>query len=241
MINQIQKIIYVHPPKTGGWSIINIFGGSSSIPGQDWGTDGLPLHHTLKFYYDKGYNLDHYFIFSTARNPWKRVVSAYYWLTHFGGFRMPMYKNVKPHKGYSFVDYVKWLADDRVYITHSSDNSFWSHPCPIMDFISVNGIVKVDCICEIETYERDFKFVTDTIQKNPKLPHVNKTNHDDFKSYYDEKSIDIVAKVFRSDIEYFKYKFDDLNYSDYERVIDQKKIDEYKKNRRFLMHGCKKL
>lgn len=241
MINQLHKIIYVHPPKTGGWSIINIFGGSSIIPGQDWGNEGMPQHHTLQFYQNNGYEFNHYFIFATARNPWKRVVSAYYWLKNFGGFRMPMYKGIKPYKPYSFVDYVKWLAEDRIYISHCIDNSFWSHPCCIMDFICVNGNVMVDYLCDIETYEKDFSFVTDIIQKKPYLPHTNKTDHGDFKEYYDDRSIEIVERVFRKDIEYFKYNFEDLDYSDYNRIVNHNKIDEYKRKRSLLLHGCAKL
>lgn len=241
MINHIHKIIYIHPPKTGGWSIINIFGGSSTVPGQDWGNEGMPYHHTMQFYSNTGFNTDHYFTFATTRNPWKRVVSAYYWLKNFGGFRMPMYKGIKPYKPYSFQDYVKWLAEDRIGVSHYRDNSFWSHPSEVMDFTCIDGVVAVDYFCDIETYDKDFQFVTDIIQRNPHLPHSNKTNHDEFKSYYDDRSVEIVAKVFKRDIDYFKYSFENLDGSEYDRVVNQNKIDDYKRSRSLLIHGCKRL
>lgn len=40
-----------------------------------------------------------------------------------------------------------------------------------------------------------------------KLPHRNKTKHTHYRDYYDKKSMQIVADVYKEDVELFNYKF----------------------------------
>ena len=41
----------------------------------------------------------------------------------------------------------------------------------------------------------------------PKLGPVNKTNHEDFKKYYDDETREIIGKRYKKDIDFFGYTF----------------------------------
>ena len=238
MINHHQKIVYVHPPKTGGWSIIDLWGSKSPIPEEEGKYEFLPVHHSMRFYKSYNFNLDNYFIFATTRNPWDRIVSAYFWLKHSGGGRLP---NNKQGKKCSFEEYVDWLTLNRISMFHHKCNRNWSHPNPVWNWITIENQVAVDYFCNIHTFKEDFQFVLDTLNVKRKLPHSNKSNHDDYRKYYTDKLAEKVEFVFKKDIEYFKYKFDDKNYSDFNRVVNPEKIKKYKEMRMLLIQGCIKL
>ena len=40
------------------------------------------------------------------------------------------------------------------------------------------------------------------------LPHLNKTNHRDFRTYYTESSAELIAEYYKEDIEFLGYQFD---------------------------------
>jgi hypothetical protein len=238
MINQIHKVIYIHPPKTGGWSVIDLYGSKSPIPEEEGKFENLPVHHSLKFYKNFGFNLDNYFIFATTRNPWDRVVSAFSWLKASGGGRLA---NNKKGKKCNFEEFVYWLEEERVTMFHNKNNRNWMHPNPIWEWVTIDNQVCVDYFCNLHTFRHDFDFVLDVLESKRKLPHSNRSHHDDYKKYYTSKLIDVVAKVFRKDIEYFKFKFEDKNYSDFDRVVNPEKIKKYREKRQLLKNGCTKI
>ena len=223
MINHHKKLIYIHPPKTGGWSIIDIWGSSSPVP-EKVRYEFSPAHYSIKFY--KDFYLNNYFVFATTRNPWDRVVSSYFCLKEIAVERLP--KNIEG-KDCSFEEYVEWLMLNHIGINHNKHNRYWSHPNPVLDWITIEDKVSVDYICNVHTFKEDFQFVIDTLVTNEILPHSNKSSHDDYRKYYTDKLAEKVAFIFKKDIEYFKYKFDDKNYSDFNRIVKPEKIEKYKR------------
>jgi len=238
MINYHQKLIYIHPPKTGGHSIIALWGKTSPMPESEGRYESQPVHHSIRFYEKFKFDLNHYFIFATTRNPWDRVVSAYCWSKVYGGGRLP--KNIEG-KDCSFEEYIEWLISSRINISHDRNNVFWSHPNSILDWVTINDQVSVDYFCNIHTFKEDFQFVLDTLGTNKILPHANKSSHDDYRKYYTDKLAEKVEFSFKKDIEYFKYKFDDKNYSDFNRIVNPEKIEKYKRLRQLLITGFTKL
>jgi len=242
MINVILKVTYIHPPKTGGWSIISIFGGNSIMPENDWGHEVYPNHYTSEFYARRHTSMANHFVFATTRNPWQRVVSAYCWLTQNGiGARTPTKEDGGKTRHCTFEEYVHWLAEDRINIRHDINNSYWSHPNCVMDYIVARNSVAVDYICEMQTINEDFSYVADVLGMNIKINHMNKTKHNEYKSYYSDKSAEIVRKVFKKDIDYFGYSFDEIYTSKFNRVINQDKINRYKKNKTLYRNGVFKI
>ena len=70
-----------------------------------------------------------------------------------------------------------------------------------------NGAVVVNEIIYFENLNGDFNNVLQKIGKNTSLPHVKKSNHKNYKQYYDQATIDIVAAHFAPDLEMFNYSF----------------------------------
>lgn len=238
MINHHQKLIYIHPPKTGGWSMIDLWGAKSPIPEEEGKYEFLPVHHSMKFYNIFKYDLNNYFIFATTRNPWDRVVSAYSWLKQSGGGRLP---NARHGKKCNFEEYVDWLTFNRISMFHERNNRNWSHPNPVWEWVTIDDKIAVDYFCNIHTFREDFDFVLDTLEVKKRLPHSNRSSHQDYRTYYNDKLIEKVAFVFKKDIEYFKFKFEDKKYSDFNRIVNPEKIEAYKNRRNLLLKGCTKI
>ena len=56
--------------------------------------------------------------------------------------------------------------------------------------------------------QEDFNTICDEIGiPQLELEHKNKTHHDYYVDYYDDETIDMVAKAYQRDIEYLGYKF----------------------------------
>jgi len=231
MINYYKKLIYIHPPKTGGSSIVDLWGEKSPIPEEQGKYESLPVHHSIRFYKNFNFNLNNYFIFATTRNPWDRIVSAYFWLVKNEEGRLP--KNIEG-KDCNFEEYVEWLMVNNTSINHNKNNRHWSHPNPVWDWITIDDQVSVDYFCNIHTFKEDFQFVIDILGTKKILLHSNKSSHDDYRKYYTDKLAEKVAFIFNKDIEYFKYKFDDKNYSDFNRIVNLEKIEEYKRLKKFI-------
>jgi hypothetical protein len=78
---------------------------------------------------------------------------------------------------------------------------------PQVDWISgSDGSIVVDFICRFEDLAHDFEIVTQRIQRRATLPHLNRSNHGDYRDYYNAETAAIVATWFRKDIELFGYR-----------------------------------
>ncbi len=70
-----------------------------------------------------------------------------------------------------------------------------------------DGTILVNFIGRFENLEADFKTVCEKINIPYSLPHLNSTEHEHYKSYYDNQSRFIIANYFKDDIRIFKYTF----------------------------------
>lgn len=243
MINEMEKIIFIHPPKTGGWSIIDLFGNCSVI--NEFGnTEWSPLHYSMQHYRNKKINLENYLVFANTRNPWERMVSAYLYLLDNQSVSMNGRSKRKKEKHISKMtmeDYIAIQTDDEIHMEHDGDNRYWFYLSPVMDWVSADGEILVDYFCSIHTYEEDFKLVSDIIGNRKKLPHANRSKHEDYRTYYTDKMVDMVGSIYRKDIEYFGFEFDDSSKSNFRREVNPEKIGRYRERRKLLVNGVTKL
>lgn len=71
-----------------------------------------------------------------------------------------------------------------------------------------NGNIMVDFIGRVENIEEDLKKCFDIIGiKTNKIPHINKTKHNNYRQYYNETTQKIVKEIYKKDIDFFNYKF----------------------------------
>jgi len=73
--------------------------------------------------------------------------------------------------------------------------------------IDGKGKLLVDYIGRFENLQADFAQVCARLNRQAELPHLKKSEHGDYRQYYNAASIEIVRQWFKSDIEQFGYEF----------------------------------
>jgi len=138
-------------------------------------------------------NWEDYFTFSFVRDPWDRIVSLYYWYQSYN-WNDPEGLAKKIRKIPDFDGFVK--------------SEFLQQPS-CSDYICDSGKSIVDFIGKLENFETDFKNVCNEIG----LPEIQILKENisqrkrDYKEYYNEETIQLIAKKYDDDIKNFNYGF----------------------------------
>ena len=158
--------------------------------------DGYSVNYQRK-------NWARFFKFTTVRNPWDRLVSCY---EDKIIRKEPTAQNRKSAKLRWRLNIQKPSFKEFLEIITKSENihldNHWNtyHNTILFD--------DVDFIGRMENIQEDFNTICDKIGiPKLELPHRNKTDHKHYTEYYDDESIDMVAKTYKKDIEYLGYKF----------------------------------
>lgn len=192
------RCLFVHIPKCAGLGVTEtLFGGVH--PGRHF----TIAHYKLAFSKEE---FDDFFKFTFVRNPWDRLISAYYYLKD-GGRRAPVdldlaERIVRPHP--SFRDFVlQFVTEENVSDT--------MHFKPQYEFVcmSERGLPEVDFIGRFERLEEDFERIRMRLGVPKRLASKNRgrSRPDSYRPSYDQEMIDRVARVYRRDIELFRYSF----------------------------------
>ena len=191
MISTTGRFVFIHVPKTAGSSITSALSHYSDDPVQfsSIGSSAVADKHKTASFFQRTRGIawwDSMRSFAVVRNPWERVVSLFLWLKKSN------------HPSIAKVNSVNaWLAGD-----------ISCRPASV--YIESRGSIIVDRVIRFETLEQDFINVCRDFCLRPKrLPFINKTNHDDYRSFYTDATSARVASLFRRDIELFGYKFED--------------------------------
>ena len=142
---------------------------------------------------------NNFYKFAFVRNPWDWQVSYYHFIlkepTHI------RYELVKSMSG--FEEYLEWVI--------STKNPFPKGATKLQKEIITDseGKIIVDFVGKYENLVEDFQSVCKVLNLNAFLPHLNKSGHRNYQSYYNERTKKIVAENFKEDIELFDYKFED--------------------------------
>ena len=140
-----------------------------------------------------------YFKFAFVRSPWERMISSY-----FLKKRQP--HNFPGEQYADFDDYIHTVLAGPTWKKFPADN------IPQVAYLTPNGSLNmslgVDFVGRFENLANDY----DELQKRigihlPPMPHINKTNHKDYKEYYTKESKELVKKCFAADVDYFDYVF----------------------------------
>ena len=136
---------------------------------------------------------------SVGRNPWQRVYSLYrkvstegYWLD----WNDQTLLDLKPIN--------EWIAD---YCNPEIEFNFprwFTRFTNQIDFIRVND-EHVDFVCKAENLEQDFKKIKEYLKCDIPLPDISEYNHREFKNYFNDRSIKLIAKLHERDIDAFNY------------------------------------
>jgi hypothetical protein len=139
-----------------------------------------------------------FFKFAFVRNPWDLQVSMYHFILRDPA--IPGHGEVKACG--SFEAFVEWVI---------------ATPDPYPKGITklqremladCQGNLLVDFVGHYETLMEDYSEVCGRVGIEAPLPHLNRSVHRDYRTYYNDHTRGLVAEHFRCDIELFNYSFD---------------------------------
>ena len=190
MISHSKKCIYIHIPKTGGYSVCKAL------------NKPLEIGHRFLEDYPKE-NTANYFKFAFVRNPWDRFVSAYFYLKEGG-------RNLGHDRHGQQI--VNRFSDFRSFVAnfHSVKKDFKSlHFLPQVNWThDKQGNMQLDFVGRYENFQDDFNKVCKILDiPNLKIPHWNVSAHNEYRQYYDKITERIIAEEYSQDIEWFDYSF----------------------------------
>jgi chondroitin 4-sulfotransferase 11 len=188
------QCLFIHIPKSAGRSVVRgLF-------------DVKSVEHAPADWYQKldPEKYQRYFKFTFVRNPWDRLVSAYTYLAAGGANSSEedsLWSNFI-NQFDSFDEFVcEWISSENVM-----RNALLT---PQTVFLKDQfGQLSMDFIGRFETLETDFSSVADRLGLDSTLPHLNKSNPAHYRSYYSDRSREIVAEVYAEDIDCFSYHYD---------------------------------
>lgn len=133
-----------------------------------------------------------YFKFGFVRNPFDRFISYCAFMTR-GSDRFQTNPTGVMH-------HLLFVAPPTDHILFQPQNTF---------FTDENGLLLGDRIGRIETMQVSYDDICEQIGiVSRPLDKVNASVHGDYRQYYDQRSIDGVAKLYSRDLELFGYNFE---------------------------------
>ena len=179
------KLLFIHIPKTGGSAIqkhskVKTIGHFQSL--------------------EQNYVRNKDYKFTVVRNPYSRLVSAYYYLKNGGSknsLDLSYQKILENYK--TFPDFVENFDKHINEIVHLR---------PQHEFVTKKGSNKilVDKVLHTESLDEEYKQLCKKFELNcDAIPLTNTSKHKDYKSYYTPELYEKVFKVYQKDFEVFDY------------------------------------
>lgn len=190
------QAIFIHIPKCAGTSV------SQSLFGQPTGGHSTVRRYQLIYTPEE---FKRYYKFTFVRNPWDRFVSTYHYLEAGGKFSSDKRwfdANFRPYGSFRKV-VLKWLTPSRAREGRLT--------CPQFHYLCTFGSKpKVNFVGRFENLENDFETVCSHLGIKARLPKMNRNpkRSSDYRSYYDDDTINKIATIYKKDIEYFGYTFE---------------------------------
>ncbi len=208
LLSRAHRFLFIHVCKTGGTSVRRALAPYADRPGRPprpWArwrpglppaADPCPLLPAHATAAEARAALpaalfDGCFKFAFVRNPWDWQVSWYHFLRRDTGH--PQHALASRMAG--FADFLRWRARhdpllQKSFLTDAAGG-------PLVDFVG-----------RFESLAEDFRFVCGAVGVRAGLPHLNRSPHGDYRSYYTPETRRLVEEVWREDIECFGYEFD---------------------------------
>ena len=196
----MKKYIFISIPRNASHTICKILNQSKRDRSTSQDIGICDNHASSKILY-KRYGEKEFinrFRFCFVRNPWARCVSWYMY-----------HKHKYPYNKYNFES---WIRAKMPHHWTMQNGTNYSKQSPLEQHIFItdkNGNININFVGKIENFNEDMnkileKLGANYINTNVKL---NKSNHKEYKNYYNEDTKNIVANLLKRDIELFKYEF----------------------------------
>lgn len=206
------KTVFIHIPKSAGSVMAQeLFKANKAIEGLSQELDKHESAYAVANYMKYDLYLE-FFKFAFTRNPFDRMVSWFHYYQNL--WRNPEDKpcNQDCIDRFLEMDFDTWIKSLKRYEDGGCRSEI---ACPF-HFIAnqyqyviwKDGRIFVDFIGKVENIEEDWTLVCEKVglpQDN--LPIGNKTEHNDYRSYYTEETKEIVSAQYARDLEFFNYSF----------------------------------
>jgi hypothetical protein len=220
----VRPFIWLHIRKAGGTSVLRALEPwykrtqrekaltFAEIPKEEW-NDNLNNHRVplgeydyRRMLYAKSFLYDaedfaKRFKFAVVRNPYERAVSSWRYLTR--RWRIGKPRHIRAH--YSFGYFLELLPE---IWEMKWDRHVATHTAPILpDITDKDGQLLLNFICRLERIQEDFSVVCENLQIECRnFPKINIGEINDFKKYYNKKTIFMIEEYYGDDIQYLDYK-----------------------------------
>ncbi len=185
------KTIFIHIPKTAGMSL------AQAIYGDVVGS----AHRKVSFFrYILKKELDDYFKFCFVRDPYDRLYSAYKFLEKGG---------VNHHDKRAFDRFLSRYKNFEDFVINGLSNKVMNeiiHLVPQIDFIcDKKGKILVDYIGKFENLQIEIKTLSEKLNKEIILSHLNLNKKKSFDKVFTDKMRKRVRKLYAKDFEILGY------------------------------------
>jgi len=188
-----RPIYLMHIPKTGGTSLYFALKDENIVyHGHD---------HILK--HVRPSQLFKYWVVAFVRNPWDRLVSLFFYISKETNPIHP-YSKIKTNEYYAkykgdFQLFIDDFAKGRVPYRNLYKPQVWHIRSTFHKQLP-------HFIGRFENLQKDFDYICNVTRiPNRKLPVTRTSKHKYYMDYYNERSIKIVEKIYKEDIEAFGY------------------------------------
>jgi len=187
------RAIFIHIPKTGGTSISRIFPGNGRSHATWW-----------EYWRASPRKFGECFKFSVVRNPWDRVVSAYWFLQQWadpGGDPDASHCEGE-ERAFAFGTTTSFdqFVHERLHLCLDQP-----HFRPQHLYIFDGDVNRMDFTGRFENLATDFAVICARLGLKASLPHDNASEHGDFRSYYTPETRNIVGEVYADDVRLLGY------------------------------------
>jgi len=151
------------------WAFISIPKTGTNSIHKALGTNKKDNHKSIKL-------IEADFTFAFIRHPLDRLVSWY-----FG------HRTTNPSLPQYQVSFREWLLTGTHHWTLDNLKQFGiSNPLNQWEFVEIDGEIKVDFLGRFENLNQDFKSVCNLIGREAELPHILRSKHLHWSTYYDK-------------------------------------------------------
>jgi chondroitin 4-sulfotransferase 11 len=217
LLSHDKKFLFVAVHKTGSTSIRRLLNKYTDVNASSQSKSPYFFHATASSLQSEfamnQWDWSSYFKFAFVRNPWERLVSAYF-------YRQKMVKKWKEtppkndfynnvHEAFShelgttknFKDWVKkFLVNGKHEIVMHQHKYL----------VDENKKLLMDFVGKLENINQDFDKIINKLNVDVKpLENKNKSNHRKYSTYYDEYTQMLVHDYYSVDINLFEYEFNE--------------------------------
>lgn len=194
-ISHKYKFVFLANPRCGSESIRAMLDPYTDIKGRV-NRGNLGMHDSAKLvqaaFLDREWRWRDYYSFTTIRNPWARVVSAYY------------YGRKNPRSAFAYsvgLEFLPFVKDQQTI--------FVSKQYRIKAFaMDEDENLIVNDVFRIEDIDQWWPRLAEKLRlPDPSVIHINKTEHGSYRNYFDEETQQSVAQLWAKDIELGGYTF----------------------------------